>query len=189
MLRNLHSDQYSNLIWTLNAKDLSFSHDTDFFESSNIVIDEKSIIFSTSSSVYSYDLLSGYLNWSKNVNSKSNPIIDGNYVFLVTKDGFFLNLDKLTGEVIWSTNILPSLDKGWKIPFEREKSETVVTGFTLGSGKLYITTFNGFLIICSASTGKVESFKRIAFVNTYSPIISNDSLFVLTKTFKLFGFN
>jgi len=178
-----------NLIWTLNAKDLSFSHDTDFFESSNIVIDESSIIFSTSTSVFSYDLFSGYLNWSQQVNSKSDPIIDGDHIFLITKDGYFLNLDKLTGKVIWSTNILPSLDKGWKIPFEREKSETVVTGFILGSGKLYITTFNGFLIICSAKTGKVESFKRLAFVNTYSPIISNNSLFVLTKTFKLFGFN
>ena len=178
-----------NLIWTLNAKDLSFSHDADFFESSNIVIDEKSIYFSTSTSVYSYDLLSGYLNWSKNVNSKSDPIIDGNYVFLVTKDGYFLNLDKVTGNVIWSTNILPSLNEGWKIPFEKEKSETIVTGFILGSGKLYITTFNGFMIICSASTGKVESFKRVAFTNTYAPVISNESLFILTKTFRLFGFN
>jgi len=178
-----------NLIWTLNAKDLSFSHDTDFFESSNIVIDENSIIFSTSTSVFSYDLLSGYLNWSKKVNSKSDPIIDGDYVFLITKDGYFLNLEKFTGKVVWSTNILPSLEKGWKIPFEKERSETIVTGFILGSGKLYITTFNGFLIICSASTGKVESFKRLAYVNTYSPIISNNSLFVLTKTFKLFGFN
>ena len=168
---------------------MSFSHDTDFFESSNIVIDENSVIFSTSTSVFSYDLLSGYLNWSKQVNSKSDPIIDGNYVFLVTKDGYFLNLDKLTGKVVWSTNILPSLDEGWKIPFEKEKSDTLVTGFILGSGKLYITTFNGFLIICSATTGKVESFQRIAYNNTYSPIISNNSLFVLTKTFRILGFN
>ena len=177
------------LIWTLNAKDYSFAHDTDFFESSNIVISDNSIIFTTTSAIYSYDLFSGYLNWSQNVNSKGNPIINGDYVFLITKDGYFLNFDKITGEIIWSTNILPALEKGWKIPFEKEKSETVVTGYILGSGKLYITTFNGFLIVCSASNGKVESFQRIAFVNTYSPIISNNSLFVLTKNFKLFGFN
>ena len=37
--------------------------------------------------------------------------------------------------------------------------------------------------------GKVESFQRIAYNNTYSPIISNNSLFVLTKTFKILGYN
>jgi outer membrane protein assembly factor BamB len=177
------------LTWTLSAKDYSFAHDTDFFESSNIVINDNSIFFTTSSAIYSYDLYSGYLNWSQNVNSKGDPIIDGEHVFLVTKDGFFLNFDKNSGEIIWSTNILPILDDGWKIPFEKEKSKTVVTGYTFGSGKLYITTFNGFLIVCSASTGKTESFKRVAFNNTYSPIISNNSLFVLTKTFRLLGFN
>lgn len=177
------------LLWTVNAKDFSFAHDTDFFKSSNIVIDGNNIFFTTKTKIYSYDLYSGYLIWSQNINSESNPIIDGNYIFLVTKDGYFLNFDKNTGEIIWSTNILPVLDSGWKMPLQIDKTKTFVTGFILGSGKLYITTFNGFLIICSATTGKVESSQRVAFNNTYSPIISNNSLFVLTKTFRLLGFN
>ena len=77
------------VIWGISAKDYSFAHDTDFFESSNIVINDNSIFFTTSSAIYSYDLNSGYLNWSQNVNSKGEPIIDGDHVFLVTKDGFF----------------------------------------------------------------------------------------------------
>ena len=187
-LNKVNTDN-GNLLWTINAKDFSFAHDTDFFKSSNIVINGNSIFFTTASAIYSYDLYSGFLNWSQNINSKSDPIIDGNYVFIVTKDGFFQNFDKTTGQIIWSTNILPSLDEGWKIPFEIERSKTFVTGFILGSEKLYITTFNGFLIVCSATTGKAESFQRVAFNNTYSPIISNNSLFILTKTFRLLGFN
>ena len=32
---------------------------------------------------FSYDLFSGYLNWSQQVNSKSDPIIDGDHILRV----------------------------------------------------------------------------------------------------------
>ena len=64
-----------------------------------------------------------------------------------------------------------------------------MTGFILGSGKVYATTLNGYLITCSANTGKVESYKRISDSITAPPIIVNESLYVFTENSKLLGFN
>ena len=59
----------------------------------------------------------------------------------------------------------------------------------MGSGKIYSTTSNGFLIVSSASSGKAEYFTNIKDPITSSPIISNGNLYVLTKNSRIIGFN
>ena len=59
----------------------------------------------------------------------------------------------------------------------------------MGSGKIYATTLNGYLIVCSGSSGKVEYFKKIGDGITFPPIISNGSLYILTKEYRILGFN
>ena len=58
----------------------------------------------------------------------------------------------------------------------------------MGSDKLYITTLNGYLIICSAVSGNIESFKKIGNQLTIDPIISDGSLYILTADSKILGF-
>jgi len=168
------------IYWSLNATATTFAHDTDFLNSSDIVISDDSIIFFASSSIFSFNFVNGTLNWKKNILSKITPIIDGNNIFLVSNDGFFINLEKTSGETIWSTNILKILKK--------RKQKTEISGVIMGSGKIYVTTQNGFLIICSASTGKVEGFKKIGESITANPIITNGSLYLLTKNSRILGF-
>ena len=158
-----------------------YSHDTDFFTSSDIVIDGNDIIFSTLSSTFSIDLKSGYINWRQDIGSKNNPIIDGNNVFLISDNGYFINLNKKSGKIIWSINILKKKKKKEQI--------TQTTGFIMGSGKVYVTTLNGFVIVCSATLGKVEYFKKIGDGIISSPIINNDSLYILTEKYRILGFN
>ena len=133
------------------------------------------------SSIFSYDLTNGYLNWKVDLNSTNTPIIVKDNIFLVSNSGYFINLNRSSGEIVWSTNILKIL--------KRKKQKTEVTGFILGSGKVYATTLNGYLIVCSASSGKVESFKKIGNSIVADPIISDGSLYILTENSKLFGFN
>ena len=168
------------MYWSVNVAG-STSYSTDFFRSSEIVISDNDIIFSTSSSTFSFNLTTASLNWKKQVNSKNTPIVDGNHIFLVSDNGFFLNIDKNSGKIIWSTNILKILKK--------KKRNTFISGFILGSGKIYATTLNGYLIVCSASSGKVEYFKKIGEVITSSPIINNGSLYILTAESRIWGFN
>ena len=168
------------MYWSVNVAG-STSYSTDFFRSSEIVISDNDIIFSTSSSIFSFNLTTASLNWKKQVNSKNTPIVDGNHIFLVSDNGFFLNIDKNSGKIIWSTNILKILKK--------KKRNTLISGFILGSGKIYATTLNGYLVVCSASSGKIEYFKKIGEVITSSPIINNGSLYILTAESRIWGFN
>ena len=168
------------MYWSVNVAGSS-SYSTDFFRSSEIVISDNDIIFSTSSSTFSFNLTTASLNWKKQINSKNTPIVDGNHIFLVSDNGFFLNIDKNSGKIIWSINILKILKK--------KKRNTSISGFILGSGKIYATTLNGYLVVCSASSGKTEYFKKIGEVIASPPIINNGSLYILTTESRIWGFN
>ena len=170
-----------SLNWSLNISDVLDYSGTDFFQSSDIVINRDEIIFSASSFIYSFDLVTASLKWRKKFKSQNTPIVIDDYIFLTSESGFFVNMDRKSGDTIWSTNILKVLKK--------KKQNTIVTGFILGSGKIYATTLNGYLIVCSASSGKVEYFKKIGDPVTSPPVISDGSLYLLTKNYRLIGFN
>lgn len=166
--------------WSLNVTGSMFD-DTDFFKSSDIVTKDEDIILSTGSSTFSFNLKNGYLNWEQEVGSLNTPIIDRNNVFLVTNNGYFVNLDRLSGKIIWSVNILKII--------KEKKRNTQITGFALGSGKIYAVTMNGYLIICSASSGQIENVKKIGDTIISAPIIASDSLYILTEESRILGFN
>ena len=169
------------IYWTLNTTDSATNLDDDFFKSSEIVISDNDIIFSASSSIFSFNLHNGFLNWKEDIGSKNTPIVDGNNIFLITEHGYFVNIDRNSGKIIWSTNILKILKK--------RKQITQITGFIMGSGKIYATTLNGYLIVCSAVSGNIEYFKKIGDQITAAPIISDGSLYILTENSRILGFN
>ena len=170
-----------NIVWSLNALGFMSANSSDFFESSDIVIINKNIIFSTKSEIFSFDLDGGYVNWQKKVSTIGTPIIDGKNIFFVTENGYFVIMDIDEGEILSSTNILKILKK--------RKQRTKITGFIMGSGKIYSVTLNGYLIVSSASSGKVESFKEIGNKISSAPIINNGKLFIYTANSRILGFN
>ena len=74
-----------NIYWSLNTSSSTLVDATDFFKSSEIVIDEDIVIFSAGTSIFSYNLNDGVINWQKKVSSAGTPIIDGENIFLLQK--------------------------------------------------------------------------------------------------------
>ena len=169
-----------NVDWSLNTLGIS-SAASDFFKSSDIVIINESIIFSNHQAIFSFNLNNGYTNWRTKVSSITTPIIDGKNIFFVTEYGYFVIISLDTGEIISSTNILTIL-KG-------SKQSTKITGFIMGSGKIYSVTQNGYLIVSSSTSGKVENYKKIGSPITSAPIINNGKLFIYTEKSRILGFN
>ena len=165
--------------WSLNTLGSILMDATDFFKSSQIVIDNDNIIFSTRSSFFSFNLDDGVVNWEQTLSSVGTPIIDGKNIFFVTENGYFVIMNKNTGKVISANNILKILKK--------KKQTTKITGFIMGSGKIYSVTLNGYLIVSSAISGKVESFKKIGDPIVSAPIINNGKLYILTQNSRIFG--
>ena len=168
------------IFWSMNSLTSLSTYATDFFKSSDIVLTENEVLFSSLSSTYSLNLSNGYINWKSTVSSSSKPIVNANNIFLVTDQGYFVNLDRATGKIIWSTDILKNLKK--------RKRFTQISGFVLGSDKIYATTLNGYLIVSSATNGKIETHTKIAKAINTSPIISNGELYILTSGSKILGF-
>ena len=169
------------IIWSIPSTDNLMKYETNFFATSDIVIDKNAVIFSNIfSNTYSINLKTGLINWKNNIRSKITPIIIDDYVFILTNNGYAVNIDKISGKIIWSSNILKN--------FKKRKRKIKITGFVIGSGKVYVTTINGYLIVCSALSGKIESYKKIAKSIYLSPIISDNKLYILTGESKLIVF-
>jgi outer membrane protein assembly factor BamB len=168
--------------WATNISGSLYLDASDFFQSTDIVLTDKEIIFSDKNSTYSFSLIDGSMNWvNKLISSTSTPIIVKENIFLVTENGMFVILEKSTGEILSSTNILKVLKK--------RDQETLVTNFIIGSGKIYSTTLNGKLIVSSATSGKVENFKKISDSLVSSLIISNGKIFILSENSRVLGLN
>ena len=169
-----------SLYWGLNVSSSMLADATDFFKSSEIVINNEDIIFSAGSSIFSYNLKDGTMNWEQELSSIGAPIIDGKNIFFVSENGYFVIMTKDTGKIISSNNILKIL--------KRKKQATKITGFIMGSGKIYSVTLNGYLIVSSAISGKAEFFRNIGDPIVATPIINNGKLYILTKNSRIFGF-
>jgi len=169
-----------DIIWSRNTAGSLYANATDFFTSSDIVLSDNQIFFSSGSSFFSYDTNSGATNWQNEINFSGPAIIDKQHVFIVSKNGYFVILNKDTGKILSSFNILKIL--------KRKKQKTQITSFIMGSGKIYSITSNGFLIVSSAQTGKAEYFKKIGEKNISPLIINNGTLYLLTENSKIIGF-
>ena len=167
--------------WYSNTLGSLLPDATDFFISSEIVIIDDEIIFSAGPSIFSYNLNTGSMNWEKKVSAVGTPIIDGENIFFTTSNGYFVIMNRVTGKVISSTNILKILKK--------KNRKTKITSFIMGSGKLYSVTLSGHLIVSSAISGKVEYFKKIGDPIASAPIINNGKLYILTENSRIIGFN
>ncbi len=170
-----------NFSWASNTYGSMLADATDFFKSSQVVITDDEVIISAGPSIFSYNLNIGSITWENELSSIGTPIIDGKNIFFVTENGYFVIMNRDTGKIISSTNILKILKK--------KKQKTKITGFIMGSGKVYSVTLNGYLIVSSAISGKVENFKKIGNPIISAPIISNGKLYILTKNSRIIGFN
>lgn len=163
------------LIWSLPTQNTLIQHETDFLETSDIVLFKKNIFFSNNfSKLYSTNIDSGILNWVLNINSNLRPILIENFLFTVSKEGYLIVIDSIKGTIIRSNYILSKFKT-------KQRKKLFMQGFLIASNKVYITTNLGYLIICSVNTGKVEKVSKFSNSQLSEPIISNNNLYISTN--------
>jgi len=163
------------LNWFIPTQNTLIQHETNFLETSDIVLFKKNIFFSNNfSKLYSLNLDSGILNWILNINSNLRPILIDNLLFTISQEGYLIVIDNIEGKIIRSNYILDKFKA-------KQRKKLFMQGFLIASDKVYITTNLGYLIICSVSTGKVEKVSKLSNSQLSEPIISNNHLYVLTN--------
>jgi outer membrane protein assembly factor BamB len=163
------------LNWFMPTQNTLIQHETNFLETSDIVLFKRNIFFSNNfSKLYSLNLDSGMLNWILNINSNLRPILIDNLLFTISQEGYLIVIDSIEGKIIRSNYILDKFKA-------KQRKKLFMQGFLIASDKVYITTNLGYLIICSVNTGKVEKVSKLSKSELSEPIISNNHLYILTN--------
>ena len=172
-----------NINWLFNLTGSSSDQQVDLFYSSPIVYNNNEIILSSALSTFSMDSSSWTLNWEIPFSTNILPLVLNNYVFLTSKEGFVLNLNRKTGKVIWSRNIFNKLKK---LYYEKTGD---ISSILFLSDSLFLTTENGYFISLDHQSGKIINFAKVAKNFFSKPIVSNGKILVIDDKMRILKFN
>lgn len=134
------------------------------------------VIATTNSYIYSIDLKSGNILWSKPLNVKSvsdiesyySPMVrtqkEGGRIFIITKDDKIIGLDIKSGEVVWESDLIENT----------QLFAPIVYAHTL-----WVTSNKGSMLAFpgSENKGKVVALPGNVF---HTPVFTHDKIYVTT---------
>lgn len=138
-------------------------------------------VYATSHSgrMVAIDLRSGERVWERNVGSSNTPWIAGDYIFVVTVDSEVACLSRIDGRIRWVRQLQRYENQ------EKRKGLLDWTGPTLAGDRLIVTSSHGYALSISPYTGElISGMKMPGGVHT-TPIVANETLYVLTDGGKL----
>ena len=147
---------------------------SDIFFSSPIVYKDDKLFFSSSVSTYSINSRNGTVNWELPFSSNLMPIVLDNFVFIASKDGFFLNIDAKTGKVIWSKNLFKDNKK-----IKHEKIGDIIS-LLLVSNQILATTSKGYFFFINYQNGNILNYTKASKSGFFSkPSLSNKKIYII----------
>ena len=161
------------LLWQSPTRSSLVYDDGFFLKTSDIIADKNNLYFSNNKNeFFSIDIDNGTLNWKQKINSDLRPTLIDNYIFTVSLEGYLIVMEKLSGNIIRSTDIF----KNFK-PKKRSKIQPV--GFIVGVNNIYLTTDNGRLLVIDITTGTTSSILKIDNDKISRPFVLNKNLYII----------
>ena len=143
------------------------------FKISKLVSDGSSIFFSNNKNeFYSIDLKTGTTNWINEINSNITPVILGNLIFTISKDGYLYLVDKNKGNIVRVTNLFMNYKS-------KKRKNIYPVGFVIGGQNLYLTNSDGKMIVAEIELGNIIKIEKVSGGLVSKPFISNNNLFVV----------
>ena len=162
------------LIWQTPTQSNLVLDESFFLKTSDIIADKNTLFFSNNKNqFFSLDIDTGTLNWQQKINSDLRPTLIDNYILTVTQVGYLIIIDKISGNIIRSSDIFKNIK-----PKLRKKIKP--TGLIVGKNNSYLTTSHGRLFVIETSTGIVKSIVKIDKDKISRPSVLNQNLFIIT---------
>mgnify|MGYP001283289109 FL=1 len=172
-----------NINWLFNLTGRSTDQQVDLFYSSPIVYLDNEIILSSALSTFSMNSTNGFLNWEFPFASEMKPIVLKDYIFLTSKKGFILSLDRKTGKVVWSGNLFK---KSKKLEYQKTGN---ITSILLVSDQIFITTERGYFLFLDYQNGEVINYAKVSKSFFSKPIIWNETILIIDNKMRILQFN
>ena len=151
----------------------SIINETYNFKNSSLVSDGSSIFFSNNKNeFYSIDAKTGGINWINEVNSNIKPILIGDLIFTVSKNGYLYVLEKNKGNIIRITDLL----KNYK---DKKRKNVIPVGFVIGNKNLYLTNSDGTILVSDLELGSVIKTEKVSRGLVSEPFIFNKNLYLV----------
>jgi outer membrane protein assembly factor BamB len=130
----------------------------------------------------SLELNSGQRQWELNIAGISTPWVAGEWVYVVTDDAQLLCVSRSNGKVRWIAQ-LPA--------FRNEKAKRGSIGYkgpVLAGGRLVVVSSEGTLINVDPANGSFQSQTNIKAGVHLSPVVANQTLYILDDDGRLHAF-
>jgi outer membrane protein assembly factor BamB len=130
----------------------------------------------------SLELISGQRMWELNVAGISTPAVVGDWAFVVTDDAKLIAVARGSGKIRWITQ-LPA--------FRKEKAKRgpiYYKGPVLAGGRLILASSQGALINVDPVNGGFQSQTAIGAPVSLSPVVANNTLYILDDEGRLHAF-
>jgi len=148
--------------------------------SSGPVIADGYVVATAQSGVISaFDLRTGQRIWSQPAGSLGFPLIAGDFVYSATTEGQVVCLSKLNGEVVW----IQQLD-AYKNAKKRKK-RIAWSGPILAGDRLMVMSSQGKAVVLNPYDGSIINDFKVGGDVFVSPVIANETIYVMTDSAKL----
>lgn len=127
----------------------------------------------------SYELTSGQRLWEINIAGISTPWVVGEWVFVVTDDAKLLCVARATGNIRWISQL-----NRWR----KAKKKTGAirwTGPVLAGNRLILVSTQGDMLYVDPTTGAVQKAEDMDHSMSLSPVVANNTLYILADDGKL----
>ena len=161
------------LIWQLPTQSSLIYESAFSLETSDIISDDNSLFFSNNKNeFFSIDIKTGSFKWKNKVNSNVRASVVDNYLFTFSLEGYFLVVDKITGNIIRITDVFNIFKSG-----KRKIIKPI--GFIVGFNNIFLTTSNGRLLVIDILTGQTLKNLKIDNEKISRPFFSDKNLFLI----------
>jgi outer membrane protein assembly factor BamB len=144
-----------------------------------VVVKNNVIIIGHNQKMASYDLIKGERIWERHIGGTRTPAVIGDYIFMINSYSELLCLTREHGQVIW----VKKLDTNSETPTKIMWNGPIVAG-----GKLYLVSTWGKLLALDPKTGNVMSERLLETPVSLSPIVAQETLFILTDNGDLMAY-
>ena len=168
--------------WLKNIKDSGSSDEFGLFYSSPIIVKDNSVYISSSQTTMSIDSSSGKTNWEIPFGTGIRPIISDRFIFLISKEGFILNVDLRSGKIVWSKKLFISKEVNLKKMGE-------ITSLLLISDQLFFTTKNGYFFFVNYENGEIINYAKVAKGFYSKPAVAEGKIYIVDRSMRVLVFN
>lgn len=165
------------LKWTYQIPLTDKFNDIQILKIGNLVVENNFLYLNSNNGIFiKINILDNSIYWQNNHSSDLPSIINPTTVVSVNSKGLLVVLDKNNGNILYKNNILNKLNK--KI----EKENVYINNFLLISGKFYLSTNIGDLIILNSQNFNDIKIKKVSNeINSDLVIFSDEINFIGEK--------